>query len=114
MVERKILTFPGKRRLEVARYVEEQGGAECFRLMRYRGKILVFFENEDEEIEEIQEKPGFQRSLIAHLKSEGVPIGSYWKMAREILGLIWYRPKLLWRFMRNQDPPETEEEWFGK
>ncbi|MFT5028945.1 MAG: hypothetical protein ACI9VS_001376, partial [Candidatus Binatia bacterium] len=67
-----------------------------------------------EEIEEIQEKPGFQRSLIAHLKSEGVPIGSYWKMAGEILGLIWYRPKLLWRFMRNQDPPETEEEWLGK
>ena len=35
-------------------------------------------------------------------------------MAREILGLIWHRPELLWRFMRNQNPPETEEEWLGK
>ena len=114
MGERKILTFPGKRRLEVARYVAEKGGVDCFRLMQYGDGILVFLEEGDEKNEEIKEKPGFQRSLIAYLKSEGVPIQGYWKMLRQVLGLIWYRPRLLWRFLRNQDPPESVEEWFGK
>ncbi len=102
---RRIMTFSGTRRLEVARYVAEKGGVECFRLMQHGDETLVFLEDGDEKTKEIREEPGFQRSLIAYLKSEEVPIESYWTKLRQILRLIWYRPILVWRFLRNQDPP---------
>jgi len=86
------------------RYVAEKGGVECFRLMQHGDEILVFLEEGDEKNKEIKEKTRFQNSLIAYLKSEGVPIESYWKMLRQVLRLIWYRPRLLWQFLRNQDP----------
>ena len=90
---------------EVSEYVTERGGVERFSL-RQRGEALLVFVEEKGEILEVKETPVFQRALVAYLSEQGVPTEDLRRMAWEVLGKIWYRPRLLWRFLRNQPPPD--------
>ena len=55
---------------------------------------------------EVKETPVFQQTLVAFLREQGVPTEDLRRMAWQVLGKIWYRPRLLWRFLRNQPPPD--------
>ena len=55
---------------------------------------------------EVKERPGFQQALVAFLREQGVPSEELRRMAWQVLGKIWYRPRLLWRFLRNQPPAD--------
>ena len=90
---------------EVSEYVTERGGVEQFRLCQ-RGEALLVFVEEEGEILEVKETPVFQRALVAYLSEQGVPTEDLRRMAWEVLGKIWYRPRLLWRFLRNHPPPD--------
>ena len=90
---------------EVSKYVTGRVGVERFSLCR-RGEALLAFVEEEGEILEVKEPPVFQRVLVAYLREQGVPTEDLRRMAWEVLGKIWYRPRLLWRFLRNQPPPD--------
>lgn len=90
---------------EVSKYVTGRGGVERFSLCQ-RGEALLVFVEEEGEILEVKETPVFQRALVAYLREQGVPTEDLRRMAWEVLGKIWYRPRLLWRFLRNQPPPD--------
>jgi hypothetical protein len=90
---------------EVSKYVSGQGGAERFSLCQRGEELLVFVEVEGE-IREVKQTPVFQQALVAYLRERGVPAEDLRRMAWQVLGKIWYRPRLLWRFLRNQPPPD--------
>ena len=90
---------------EVSKYVTGRGGVERFSLCQ-RGEALLVFVEEEGEILEVKEPPVFQRALVAYLREQGVPTEDLRRMAWEVLGKIWYRPRSLWRFLRNQPPPD--------
>ncbi len=90
---------------DVSRYVTERGGVERFSLCQRGEELLVFVEVEGE-IREVKETPVFQQALVAFLKEQGVQTEDLRRMAWQVLGKIWYRPRLLWRFLRNQPPPD--------
>jgi hypothetical protein len=90
---------------EVSKYVTGRGGVECFSLCQ-RGEALLVFVEEEGEILEVKEPPVFQRALVAYLREQGVPTEDLRRMAWGVLGKIWYRPRSLWRFLRNQPPPD--------
>ena len=90
---------------EVSKYVTERGGVERFSLCQ-RGEALLVFVEEEGEILEVKETPVFQRALVAYLSEQGVPTEDLRRMAWQVLGKIWYRPRLLWRFLRNRPPPD--------
>ena len=90
---------------EVSKYVTAQGGAERFSLCQRGEELFVFVEMEGE-ILEVKESPVFQKALVANLREQGVPTEDLRRMAWQVLGKIWYRPRLLWRFLRNQPPPD--------
>ena len=74
-------------------------------LCRQGDELLVFVEVEGE-IREVKETPVFQQALVAFLREQGVQTEDLRRMAWQVLGKIWYRPRLLWRFLRNQPPPD--------
>ena len=86
---------------EVSKYVSERGGVERFSLCQGGRELLVFVEV-GSEILEVKERLAFQRALVAFLREQGVPTQDLRRMAWQVLGKIWYRPRLLWRFLRNQ------------
>ena len=90
---------------EVSKYVTGRGGVERFSLCQ-RGEALLVFVEEQGEILEVKETPVFQEALVAFLREQGVPTEDLRRMAWEVLGKIWYRPRLLRRFLRNQPPPD--------
>jgi hypothetical protein len=90
---------------EVSEYVTRRGGVERFSLCQ-RGEALLVFVEEEGEMLEVKETPVFQRALVAHLREQGVLTEDLRRMAWEVLGKIWDRPRLLWRFLRNQPPPD--------
>ena len=90
---------------EVSKYVAGRGGVERFSLCQ-RGRELLVFVEVDGEILEVKETPVFQRALVAFLRERGVPTEELRRMAWQVLGKIWYRPRLLSRFLRNQPPPD--------
>jgi hypothetical protein len=90
---------------EVSKYVAERGGVERFSLCLPGEELLVFVEV-DGEILEVKETPVFQQALVALLKEQGVPTEDLRRMAWQVLRRIWYRSRLLWRFLRNQPPPD--------
>ena len=90
---------------EVSKYVAERGGVERFSLCQRGREVLVFVEVESE-ILEVKERPVFQQALVAFLREQGVPTEDLRRMAWQVLGKVWYRPRLLWRFLRNQPPPD--------
>jgi len=90
---------------EVGKDVTGRGGVERFSLCR-RGETLLVFVEVDGELLEVKETPGFQQALVAFLREQGVPTEDLRRMAWQVLGKIWYRPRLLWRSLRNQTPPD--------
>ena len=94
---------------EVSKYVSERGGVERFSLCQRGRELLVFVEVEGE-IREVKETPVFQQALVAFLRKQGVQTEDLRRMAWQVLGKIWYRPRLLWRFLRNQPPPDDSGE----
>ena len=90
---------------EVSKYVSERGGVEHFSLCQ-RGRELLVFVEVGSEILEVKERRVFQQALVAFLREQGVPTEDLRRMACQVLGKIWYRPQLLWRFLRNQPPPD--------
>jgi len=90
---------------EVSKYVTGRGGVERFSLCQ-RGEALLVFVEVEGEILEVKETPVFQQALVAFLREHGVPTENLRRMAWQVLGKIWYRPPLLWRFLRNQSPPD--------
>jgi hypothetical protein len=76
---------------EVSKYVIGRGGVERFSLCQRGEAVLVFVEEEG-------------------VREQGVPTEDLGRMAWEVLGKIWYRPRLLWRFLRNQPPPDDFSE----
>jgi hypothetical protein len=90
---------------EVSKYVAGRGGVERFGLCR-RGEALLVSVEVDGEIREVKETPVFQQALVAFLREQGVPTEDPRRIAWQVLGKIWYRPRLLWRFVRNQPPPD--------
>jgi hypothetical protein len=94
---------------EVSKYVTRRGGVERFSLCQRGEELLVFVEVEGE-IREVKETPVFQQALVAFLREQGVQTEDLRRMAWQVLGKLWYRPRLLWHFLRNQPPPDD----FGK
>ena len=90
---------------EVSQYVTERGGVEHFSLCRRGDELLVFVEVEGE-IREVKQTSVFQQALVAFLREQGVQTEDLRRMAWQVLTKIWYRPRLLWRFLRNQPPPD--------
>ena len=90
---------------EVSKYVTERGGVERFSLCQRARELLVFVEV-GRKLVEVKERPVFQQALVAFLREHGVPTEDLRRMAWQVLGKIWYRPRLLWRFLRNQPPPD--------
>jgi len=90
---------------EVLKYVAERGGVERFSLC-LRGRELLVFVEVGSEMLEVKERPVLQQALVAYLREQGVPTEDLRRMAWQVLGKIWYRPRLLWRFLRNQPPPD--------
>jgi hypothetical protein len=90
---------------EVSKYVRGRGGVERFSLCQ-RGEALLVFVEVEGEIQEVKETPVFQQALVAFLREQGVPTEDLRRMAWQVLGKIWYRPRLLWRFLWNQPPPD--------
>ena len=90
---------------EVSKYVTARGGVERFSLCQ-RGRDLLVFVEVGGEILEVKERPFFQQAPVALLREQGVPTEDQRRMAWQVLGKIWYRPRLLWRFLRNQPPPD--------
>jgi len=90
---------------EVSKYASERGEVERFSLCQ-RGRELLVFVEVGGEILEVKERPAFQQALVAFLREQGVPIEDLRRLAWQVLGNIWYRPRLLWRFLRNQPPPD--------
>jgi len=90
---------------EVVKYVTERGGVERFSLCQ-RGKELLVFVEVGGQILPVQEAPVLQQALVAFLREQGVPTEDLRRMAWQVLGKIWYRPRLLWRLLRNQPPPD--------
>ena len=90
---------------EVSQYVSKRGGVERFSLCQ-RGRQLLEFVEVGSEILEVKERRVFQQALVAFLREQGVPTQDLRRMAWQVLGKIWYRPGLLWRFLRNQPPPD--------
>lgn len=90
---------------EVSKYVTGRGGVERFSVC-LRGEALLVFVEVEGKILEVKETPVFQRALVAYLREQGVPTEDLRRMAWQVLGRIWYRPRLLWRFLRNQPPPD--------
>ena len=86
---------------EVSKYVTGRGGVERFSLCQRGEDLLVFVEVEGE-IREVKETPIFQQALVAFLREQGVPTEDLRRMAWQVLGKIWYRPRLLWCFLRDQ------------
>ena len=82
---------------EVRKYVTERGGVERFSLCQ-RGRELLVFVEVGGEVLEVKGTPVFQQALVAFLKEQGVPTEDLRRMAWQVLGKIWYRPRLLWRF----------------
>jgi hypothetical protein len=78
---------------------------ERFSLCQRVEALLVFVEVVGE-ILEVKERPVFQQALVAFLREQGVPTEDQRRIAWQVLGKIWYRPRLLWRFLRNQAPPD--------
>ena len=89
----------------VSKYVTGRGGVERFSLCQ-RGEALLVFVEVEGEILAVKETPVFQQALVAFLREQGVPTEDLRRMAWQVLGKIWYRPRLLWRFLRNQPPPD--------
>ena len=58
------------------------------------------------QIQAVKETPVLQQALVAYLRERGVPTEGLRRMTWQVLGKIWYRPRLLWRFLRNQAPPD--------
>jgi hypothetical protein len=85
---------------EVSKYVTGRGGLERFSLCRRGDELLVFVEVEGE-IREVKETPVFQQALVAFLREQGVQTEDLRRMAWQVLGKIWYRPRLLWRFLTD-------------
>jgi hypothetical protein len=71
-----------------------------------RGEELLVFLKVDGEIRDVKETPVFQQALVAFLREQGVPTEDLRRMAWQVLGKIWVRPRLLWRFLWNQPPPD--------
>jgi hypothetical protein len=94
---------------EVSKYVAERGEVERFSLCQ-RGEALLVFAEVGGEVLEVKETQVFQQALVAFLKEQGVPTENLRRMAWQVLGKIWYRPRLLWRFLRNQPPPDDFSE----
>jgi len=90
---------------EVVRYVTERGGVERFSLCQ-RGRELLVFVEVGGQILAVKGTPAFQQALVVFLREQGVPTEDLRRMAWQVLGKIWYRPRLLWRFLRNQPPPD--------
>jgi hypothetical protein len=90
---------------EVSKYVSGRGGVERSSLCQRREASLVFVEVEGEMLE-VKETPVFEQALVAFLREQGVLTEDLRPMAWQVLGKIWYRPRLLWRFLRNQPPPD--------
>jgi hypothetical protein len=78
---------------------------ERFSLCQRGEELLVFVEVEGE-IRAVKETPVFRQALVAFLREQGVQTEDLRRMAWQVLGKIWYRPRLLWRFLRNQPPPD--------
>ena len=92
-------------RAEVSKYVRGRGGVESFSLCQ-RGEVLLVFVEVEGEFIEVKETPLFQQALAEFLREQGVPTEDLRRMAWQVLGKIWYRPGLLWRFLRNRPPPD--------
>jgi hypothetical protein len=90
---------------DVRKYVTERGGVERFSLCQRGEALLVFLEVEGE-ILAVKETPVFEQALVAFLREQGVQTEDLRRMAWQVLAKIWYRPRLLWRFLRNQPPPD--------
>jgi hypothetical protein len=90
---------------EVSKYVAERGGVERFSLCQQGEELLVFVEVGGE-ISEVKETLVFEQALVALLREQEVPSEDLRRMAWQLLGKFWYRPRLLWRFLRNQPPPD--------
>ena len=89
----------------MVKYVTERGGVERFSLCQ-RGKELVVFVEVGGQILPVKEAPVLQQALVAFFREQGVPTEDLRRMAWQVLGKIWYRPRLLWRLLRNQPPPD--------
>ena len=92
-------------RAEVSKYVTGRGGVESFSLCQRGEALLVFVEVEGEFIE-VKGTPVFQQALVEFLREQGVPTEDLRRMAWQVLSKIWYRPRLLWHFLRNRPPPD--------
>jgi hypothetical protein len=76
---------------EVSKYETERGWVERFSLCQ-RGR---------------KERPVFRQAVVAFLREQKVPTEELRRMAWQVLGKIWYRPRLLWRFLREQPPHDN-------